>query len=223
MALRGALGAFWGHHPCYPCDGQLLLHAVLSQTCANTKSLAWSIIRHCSSLGPAAEGLIDFAREMQSQERQAGGLMIGVLGKARGYALRLAVILELLPWAWSGERSEPAEISSNSMRRAIKLMREYFLPMASRVLGDAAITQQERDGRTLAKWIAAERPDRINLRGLSRGETGGTAMHGLRDRKRLDAAAEWLRDCGWFLRDVPEQNNGRPRLRPGDRARPVGG
>ena len=159
----------------------------------------------------AAEALTDFAREMQAQERQAGGLMIGVLGKARGYALRLAVVLEFLPWAWSGERPEPTEISGNAMRRAVKLMREYFLPMASRVLGDAAITQQERDGRTLAKWIAAERPDRINLRRLSRGETGGTAMHGLRERKRLDAAAEWLQDCGWFLPTVQEKTGGRPR------------
>jgi hypothetical protein len=159
----------------------------------------------------AAEELTNFAREMQSQERQAGGLMIGVLGKARGYALRLAVVLELLPWAWSGDRPEPTEISANAMRRAIKLMREYFLPMASRVLGDAAITQQVRDGRTLAKWIAAERPDRINLRALSRGETGGTAMHGLRERKRLDAAAEWLQDCGWFLPPTQEKTAGRPR------------
>ena len=159
----------------------------------------------------AAEALADFARAMQSLERQAGGLMIGVLGKARGYALRLAVALEFLAWAWAGERPEPTDISGNAMRRAVKLMREYFLPMASRVLGDAAITQQERDGRTLAKWIAAERPARINLRALSRGETGGTPLHGLRDRKRLDAAAEWLQDCGWFPRDAREKTNRRPR------------
>ena len=159
----------------------------------------------------AAEALADFARAMQSLERQAGDLMIGVLGKARGYALRLAVALEFLAWAWAGERPEPTDISGNAMRRAVKLMREYFLPMASRVLGDAAITQQERDGRTLAKWIAAERPARINLRALSRGETGGTPLHGLRDRKRLDAAAEWLQDCGWFPRDAREKTNERPR------------
>ena len=52
----------------------------------------------------AAEALADFARAMQSLERQAGGLIIGVLGKARGYALRLAVALEFLAWAWAGER-----------------------------------------------------------------------------------------------------------------------
>jgi hypothetical protein len=104
----------------------------------------------------AAEALTDFAREMQAQERQAGGLMIGVLGKARGYALRVAVVLEYLPWAWHGDRPEPTVISGNAMMRAIELMRSYFLPMASRVLGDAAITQQERDARALAKWIAAE-------------------------------------------------------------------
>ena len=65
----------------------------------------------------AAEALTDFAREMQAQERQAGGLMIGVLGKARGYALRLAVVLEYLPWIWNGDRREPAVISRDAMER----------------------------------------------------------------------------------------------------------
>jgi Protein of unknown function (DUF3987)/Primase C terminal 2 (PriCT-2)/Bifunctional DNA primase/polymerase, N-terminal len=159
----------------------------------------------------AADALTAFAVEMQVQERQAGGLMVGVLGKARGYALRLAVVLEYLQWAWSGNRSEPSQISAKAMRSAVELMRHYFLPMASRVLGDAAITQQERDARTLAKWIAAERPSKINLRSLSRGETGGTAMHGLRDRKRLETATDWLKDAGWFQRDAVGKADGRPR------------
>ncbi|WP_428536426.1 DUF3987 domain-containing protein [Rhodopila sp.] len=159
----------------------------------------------------AADALTAFASEMQAQERQAGGLMIGVLGKARGYALRLAVALEYLQWAWTGDRSEPTEISAKAMRAAVELMRDYFLPMASRVLGDAAITQQERDARTLAKWIAAERPNKVNIRGLSRGETGGTAMHGLRDRKRLEAAADWLKDCGWLQHGAVGKTDGRPR------------
>ncbi len=159
----------------------------------------------------AAEVLTTFALEMQAQERQAGGLMIGVLGKARGHALRLAVALEYLQWAWTGDRSEPTEISVKAMLAAVALMRDYFLPMASRVLGDAAITQQERDARTLAKWIAAERPSKINLRSLSRGETGGTAMHGLRDRKRLEAAVDWLTDSGWLQRGTVSKTDGRPR------------
>ena len=95
--------------------------------------------------------------------------------------------------------------------RAIELLRSYFLPMASRVLGDA-ITQQERDARTLAKWIVAERPQKVNLRDLSRGQTGGTALHGLRDRTRMQAAADWLQDSGWFQPNTLTKTGGRPRV-----------
>jgi hypothetical protein len=104
-----------------------------------------------ASKTPAANAVLKLLRLVEADMAEG-------FDETHADALRLAVVLELLHWAWSGERQEPTEISGNAMRRAVKLMREYFLPMASRVLGDAAITQQERDGRTLAKWIAAERP-----------------------------------------------------------------
>jgi hypothetical protein len=51
----------------------------------------------------------------------------------------------------------------------------------------------------------------VNIRELSRGQTGGTKLHGLRDRKLLQAAAEWLQDCGWFRPDTLPRTGGRPR------------
>ena len=64
-------------------------------------------------------------------------------------------------------------------------MYDYFLPQAKRVYGDAAITPKEHDARALARWIARERPDRINTRRLSRGQTGKTPLPGLRDAKDI--------------------------------------
>jgi hypothetical protein len=42
-----------------------------------------------------------FGREMQDRQTSAGGLLRSAIGKARGAALRLALVLELL-W-WCGE------------------------------------------------------------------------------------------------------------------------
>jgi hypothetical protein len=60
--------------------------------------------------------------------------MAAVFAKARGHALRLAAVLEQLWWCGSeiGE-AELERISSGALNNAIKLMREYFIPMAERV------------------------------------------------------------------------------------------
>jgi hypothetical protein len=158
----------------------------------------------------AAAVLTCFAIEMQVRELHVGGVMKGVLGKARGYALRLGLVFEFLSWSWS-DNAVPTSISARAMRAGVEMMRTYFLPMATRTLGDATISQQERNARNLANWIAVERPDRINLRELSRGRTGGTMLHGLRQPAELQAAVAYLRDCGWFQHDTLAKTGGRPR------------
>src|SRR5260221_11036666 len=47
------------------------------------------------------EMIAAFGREMQQRQARAGGLLRSAIGKARGQALRLALVLELL-W-WGGE------------------------------------------------------------------------------------------------------------------------
>jgi hypothetical protein len=42
--------------------------------------------------------LEQFAREMQDRQREAGPLLASALSKARGQALRLSLVLELLWW-----------------------------------------------------------------------------------------------------------------------------
>jgi hypothetical protein len=163
-----------------------------------------------SATDEAADLLADFARDMQRREPLTTGNMKGTLGKARGHALRLSLVLEFLWWSMA-DRAEPRQISTKAMRAAISLMYDFFLPMAQRVFGDAAITPKERNTRALARWIARERPDRINLRLLSRGQTGNTPLPDLRDVKDIREAAEWLQDCGWFLPPMQEKIGGRPR------------
>jgi hypothetical protein len=120
-------------------------------------------------LDDAAAVLLEAAgREWQQRERQVGGPMIGVLGKARGNAVRLALVIEHLWWcgrdAVIGVPPPPSVVSAEAMRAAILLMEEYFLPMAERVFGDAALTPAQRAARTLLREIIRTRPAEINVR-----------------------------------------------------------
>src|SRR3977135_575347 len=86
-----------------------------------------------------------FGTEMQQRQANAGGLLRSGIGKARGQALRLALVLELLWWCGKdGMASPPVQISARAFAAAASLMADYFLPMAERVYGDAAATERER-------------------------------------------------------------------------------
>ena len=93
--------------------------------------------------------LVDFAQDAQRRERDAHGLLKSACGKARGQALRLALVLEFLWWC-VGDGPEPARVSKRAMQAAAGLMDGYLLPMAARVLGDASVPADERNARTLA-------------------------------------------------------------------------
>jgi hypothetical protein len=75
-----------------------------------------------------------FARDMQDQQQHASGLLRAACGKARGQALRLALVLEMLWWcADKGCTAPPKRITSCALKAATTLMDAYFLPMARRV------------------------------------------------------------------------------------------
>ncbi len=154
----------------------------------------------------AVPALEAFSRETQAQEAVAHGLMKSALGKARGQALRLALVLEHLWWC-AGTGADPKGISAPAMQAACGLMDGYFLPMARRVLGDASIPQEERNARTLATWITQTRPALVNV-SLIRDDT---RLPGLRETEPVKAACRYLSDARWLV--APDQTGkpGRPR------------
>ncbi|HWX50542.1 MAG TPA: DUF3987 domain-containing protein [Roseomonas sp.] len=154
----------------------------------------------------AAPRLIAFAQEMQRAERSAHGLLKTTLGKARGHALRLALVLEYLWWG-GRDTNQPVSISAEAMAAAVTLMREYFLPMARRVLGDAAIPREEMHARTLAEWIADTRPERVNVSAI-RDEA---RLPGLRESEPVKAACRYLLEAGWLIEAPMTGKRGRPR------------
>ncbi len=151
-------------------------------------------------LTPAARDMIEaFAQEMQLRQADAVGLMRSALGKARGHAARLALVLTLLGWcAPEGCREPPLAIEEASVFAACTLMRDYFLPMAERVYGDAACPVAERNAATLARWIKKTRATGVHVRSIQRI----ARLPGLREAAAIHAAAALLVEADW-LRPPP--------------------
>lgn len=157
-------------------------------------------------LEPKAEDVLEaFAREMADHGREAVGAFAGALGKARGHALRLATILEFL-W-WSGEYGgpEPTYVSDGATAAACHLLGCYFIAMAERVYGDAAIPAPERHAMTLVRHLRRERLASFNARMLGR-QIGGV----LRVSSTMNAACSALEEAG-LIRTAHQQGGaGRP-------------
>ena len=131
------------------------------------------------------------ARHVALIERDATGAYAGTLGKARGQALRLSAILEFAWWAGAGGEAEPTSISTKAVVSACGLVAEYFLPMAERVFGDAAIPGSERGAMALGRHLRRHRLHHFNARSV-RLAIGGS----LRKAEDMSAACNELVEAG---------------------------
>ena len=155
----------------------------------------------------AEKALEEFGREMDARSREASGLLAGSLGKARGHALRLSLVIEYLWWSGDCSGSEPDEISLDAMNAAAAMMDDYFIPMAERVYGDAAIPAAERAAMVLARHLRKSGLTKFNAR-QTRREIGG----GLRDASSMNAACGTLVEAGLIRPDPKQPATGRPPL-----------
>jgi uncharacterized protein DUF3987 len=134
----------------------------------------------------------NFARDMQQRQTDAEPMLAAALGKARGQALRLALVLELL-W-WCGEDSAlppPFRISPRSLSAAVLLICDYFMAMAARVYADSGARSA---AAILAHWIITERPLELHVRHLQRC----VRLPGLRTAREIREAADLLASRGWL-------------------------
>jgi hypothetical protein len=139
-----------------------------------------------------AEDLLeDFARAARRRGAHASGLFAGTLAKARGHVLRLSAILEFLWWTAKPMSPEPQAITAEAVAAAVALVAEYFLPMAERVYGDAALPREERRARILAQHLRTKKLALFNARDL-RLAVGGE----LRASADMDAACATLVEAG---------------------------
>jgi hypothetical protein len=150
-----------------------------------------------------------FGREMQDRQRFSGGPMRSALGKARGQVLRLSLGIEFLWWCGeSGTAAPPARISTEAFTAAQRLFRDYFVPMAERTYGDAAVTTVERNASTMANWIVRTRPSEVHVRYVQRR----VRMPGMRLADDIRAACDFLVDADWLI-PPPKTEFGQARAR----------
>jgi hypothetical protein len=129
------------------------------------------------------------ARDMQSRQQGADGLLRAALGKARGQALRLALILEMLWWCGEDGASPPStRISPRAFAAAAELVGDYFMAMPERVYGGITATTRDRNATALARWILNTRPTAVHIRYLQRE----VRLPGLRTAEKIHEAADLL-------------------------------
>lgn len=138
----------------------------------------------------AADLLDEWRVAAALKERSASGLLVSHIGKVPGITARLSLILQYMRWAVEGG-PEPERIDETSVGCAAHLMGEYFIPMAERAYGDAALPEVQRHAATLAKAIRERRVREFNARTLRR-EWG---LPGLRDARAVSEAIRELEDA----------------------------
>ena len=142
-------------------------------------------------------------------EAASSGLYKGWIGKLHGLCLRLALVLTYLEWcARPDPLRQPKQIDRRHIEAASRFLHEYALPMARRVFGETALPADERDARSLAKWLVAQEPipQTLNERQLIRAPGGP----GIKDPARLLAALQLLADEGWLRPPGKSGKRGRP-------------
>jgi Protein of unknown function (DUF3987) len=149
-----------------------------------------------------------FGREMQQRQTMAGGLMRSAYGKARGLALRLSLVIEMLWWCRAtGTTAPPTQITESAFLAAAASVSDYFMPSAERVYGDAGTSRDDRNAATLARWIVQARPAEVHVRRMLRE----VRLPGLATAAPLHAAAAVLIEADW-LRKPHAPTGKRPRL-----------
>ncbi|MGH7084525.1 MAG: DUF3987 domain-containing protein [Acetobacteraceae bacterium] len=143
----------------------------------------------------ARDAMVAFGREMQDRQEAAGGLMRSALGKARGLALRLSLVLAHLWWATEGGMDAPPAVITERAFAAAALVADYLMPMAERTYGDAACPARDRRAATLARWVARERPAEVHVRRMVRE----VRLPGLTETDAVHEAAGVLVESGWLL------------------------
>ena len=153
----------------------------------------------------AASDLFDqWRNENAEKQKWASGLYLSHLGKMPGIVVRLSLILELMNWAISpSNHQEPEYISCKSFASAAGLVDEYFLPMAERTYGDAAMPTVERHAAILARQILRRQSEKINTREIGRE----WKLPGLKEAAAIHIACEYLQDANWIDKTSSRSGN----------------
>ena len=149
----------------------------------------------------ARQVLEEAGRRWRDEEKGLRGIAKGAKGKAPGQAIRLATIVTFLAWDSDAE-PEPESVSAVAMKNAIRLIDEYFWPMALRVFSSSTVTIAELDAAALLKHLRSIRAAKFNARSVRRALGGN-----LRTADAMAAACNFLVEAGW-IRSAPTRVGG---------------
>lgn len=163
-------------------------------------------------LDPAAADAFEaFELANRDHEDDSSGMLKSFIGKLRGIALRLSLIVELSEWAVSNEGSEPRSIRRETVEVVADFLESYAMPMAARVYGDAALPVVERNAAMIARYLLKHQPKTLNARELRRK----AGLPGLREADAVREAMDALVEAAW-LRPSPSRNSDSPGRRRAD-------
>jgi hypothetical protein len=150
-----------------------------------------------------------FGRRMQDRQTTARGMLRSAFGKARGQALRLALVIEMLWWCGDeGMSPPPTQISTRAFEAAACLVGDYFMEMAERVYSATGGSLIDREAATLARWMLGTRSAEVHVRHLQRK----VRLPGLHTAAQIRGAADRLVALNWLYPPSPSSRFG-PRTR----------
>ncbi|MBB4153256.1 hypothetical protein GGQ80_001144 [Sphingomonas jinjuensis] len=148
-------------------------------------------------LAPQAADIFEnWIGENQQRTRDASGLYKGFLGKLRGTALRMALVVEYLAWA-DGNGPEPSDVTVKSLAAALTFLEDYASPTALRVFGDAALPLADRNAAVLARYIVKQGKQEVNGRDVykSYGLPTLKTPEAANDAVKVLVEADWLQEA----------------------------
>ena len=161
------------------------------------------------TLAPDAADVFQEWRTEHYENQPSSGLFASHYGKLPGIVLRLALVLEFLWWAAEVNTEPPSTITKRATDAAAGLVSDYFLPMARRAYGDAALPEDERGARTLGRWIVAKGTSTLNASELRRK----IKLPGLTKPAAINGALNYLEDAHWIIASPSRQGDTAGRTR----------
>ncbi|MCH8172266.1 MAG: DUF3987 domain-containing protein [Proteobacteria bacterium] len=144
----------------------------------------------------AAKTFEEWARENQKDCDSAYGVYQGFLGKLRGIAARLSLILEYLKWVAGNDPIPPKTISGETVGDVLDFINDYLMPMAQKVFAEAALPIEQYRATALAKYIFKNNVKFFNAREWMRER-----VCGLSTKDRIYPPLKLLEEAGWIVRD----------------------
>jgi Protein of unknown function (DUF3987) len=146
--------------------------------------------------------------------------------KGPGNVLRLAGTLTFMAWAMpepavytatdgfgailqaAAAAKEPSEIDADTMRAAVRLWEDYFLPHAKACLRQVGLSDRHRDARRALRWMRA-----TNNRQVSREDLRRDGLGRRLDAEETQAVIDQLVKASWLRPAPTAETGGRPARR----------